>query len=117
MLSIQVIEQLMNSSHVWHKTSKRLLEKINDSPSYLLIMDEVTDVSNRKHLTFAARHVDNRTGEIIVEFVKDVQILNGTADTIFKEAKTVVEELNPESITAVGSDGCSVLPGKKTCVA
>ena len=79
-------------------------------------MDEVTDVSNRKHLTFAARHVDNRRVEVIVEFVKDVQIPNGTADTIFKEAKTVLEELNPESLTAVGSDDCSVLPGKKTGV-
>ena len=80
-------------------------------------MDKITDVSNRKHLTYAARHVNNRTGEVIVEFVKDVQITNGTADTIFKEAKTVVEELNPESLTAVGSDGCSVLPGKKSGVA
>ena len=51
-------------------------------------------------------------------FFKDVQIPNDTAETIFKEAKKVEEEeLNPESFTAVGSDGCSVMLGKKTGVA
>ena len=95
-----------------------LKEKINDSPSYSLMMDEATDVSNRKHLAFAVRHVDKKTGEVSVDFVKDLQIPNGTAETIFKEAKKVVEEdLNPESFTAVGSDGCSVMLGKKTGVA
>ena len=95
-----------------------LKEKINDSPSYSLMMDEATDVSNKKHLAFTVRHVDKKTGEVSVDFVKDVQIPNGTAKTIFKEAKKVVEiELNPESFTAVGSDGCSVMLGKKTGVA
>ena len=91
---------------------------IDDSPSYSLMMSEATYVSNRKHLAYAVRHVDKKTGEVSDNFVKDVQIPNGTAETIFKETKKVVEEeLNPESFTAVGSDGCSVMLGKQTGVA
>ena len=48
----------------------------------------------------------------------DVQTPNGTAETIFSEAKKEAEnDLNADSFTAVGSDGCSVMLEKKTCAA
>ena len=64
------------------------------------------------------RYADKTSGDINVDFVKDVQIPNGTAETIFNEAKKVVADgLNREAFTAYGSDGCSVMLRKKTGVA
>lgn len=77
------------------------------------MMDEATDVGNRKHLVCVVKYIYQKSGD-----VNGVQIPNGTADTIFNETKNVVEEdLNLEAFTAVGSDGCSVILGKKTGVA
>ena len=35
-----------------------LTAKINDSPAYSLMMDEATDVGNRKHLAFVVKYVE-----------------------------------------------------------
>ena len=100
-----------------------LTAKINDSPAYSLMMDEATDVGNRKHLAFVVKYVEEsktptEESDIKVDFIKDIQVPNGTAETIFQEAKKVIEEdLNLDSFAAVGSDGCSVMLGKKSGVA
>ena len=96
--------------------------KINDSPAYSLMMDEATDVGNRKHLAFVVKYAEEsksptEESDIKVDFIKDVQVPNSSAETIFQEAKKVIGDLNLDSFAAVGSDGCSVMLGKKSGVA
>ena len=76
-----------------------------------------------QHLAFVVKYVEEsktptEESDIKVDFIKDVQVPNGTAETIFQEAKKVIEEdLNLDSFAAVGSDGCSVMLGMKSGVA
>ena len=83
-------------------------------PVYAVMTDETTDVSNRKHLAFVVKYVDQDSGTVCVDFFKDTEIDDGKAETIFRETLDIVETLGVEKFAAFGSDGCSVMIGKKT---
>lgn len=93
-----------------------LKEKISKSPGYALMNDETTDVSNKKHLAFCVKYLDSDTKNTCVNFVKDVPVSDGKAETIFNETKTVIEDLGVDTFVGFSSDGCNTMVGKKTGV-
>ncbi|XP_045187150.2 zinc finger protein 862-like [Mercenaria mercenaria] len=94
-----------------------LRKRVTSSPAYSVMTDEATDIANRKHLAFCVKYVDSETGDVNVDFIKDVQVDDGKAETIFSETKVLVEEdLKFESFVGFGSDGCNTMVGKKSGV-
>ncbi|XP_053380132.1 zinc finger protein 862-like [Mercenaria mercenaria] len=93
-----------------------LKQRVKKSPAYAIMTDEATDISNKKHLAFCAKYVDE-AGEIKVDFIKDVRVDNGKAETIFKETVELVQdEIRVDNFVAFGSDGCNTMIGKKSGV-
>jgi len=91
---------------------------IKSSPAYSIMADESTDVSNRKHLVFSAKYIDVVTGELQTEFVKDVELPDGKAETIYDATKDVIQtKLSLDNLVAFGSDGCNTMIGSKSGVA
>ncbi|WAR10050.1 K1586-like protein [Mya arenaria] len=91
-------------------------ERVLESPGYAVMTDETTDISNKKHLAFCVKYVDQVSGETCVDFIKDVRVFDGKAETIFNETKTVIEDLSVDKFVAFASDGCNTMIGKKTGV-
>ncbi|WAR26673.1 EOGT-like protein, partial [Mya arenaria] len=79
--------------------------------------DETTDVSNNKHLAFCVKYINTENGDACIDYLKDVKITDGKAETIFKETEKVVEELGLSNFVGYASDGCQTMIGKKTGVA
>ncbi|KAL3891187.1 hypothetical protein ACJMK2_003450 [Sinanodonta woodiana] len=91
---------------------------IKSSPAYFIMADEPTDVSNRKPIDFSAKYIDVVTGELQTEFVKDVELPDGKAETIYDAAKDVIQtKLSLHNLVAFGSDGCNTMIGSKSGVA
>ena len=61
-----------------------VIRKIRKTPAYSIMTDVATDVSNRKHLVFVVKYVDDDTGEVNINYLNDVQIDNGLVVTVFK---------------------------------
>ena len=96
---------------------KEVEEKVNDGEVYGLMVDEYTDVSARKHLAMVTRYIDQ--GAAKVAFLQDVQLPNGSAQTIYTNMKTVLTEqtsIQLKNMTFFASDGPSVMVGKKNGV-
>ncbi|XP_052767960.1 zinc finger protein 862-like [Mya arenaria] len=92
-------------------------QRVKDSPGYAIMSDETTDVSNNKHLAFCVKYINTENGDACIDYLKDVKITDGKAETIFKETEKVVEELGLSNFVGYASDGCQTMIGKKTGVA
>ena len=91
---------------------------VSESPAYTIMIDESTDIAMRKHLITNVKYVDKTSGEVKTEFLQDVQIIDGKADTIFHATKNVIEnKLGIDNLSAFGSDGCNTMIGRKNGVA
>ena len=55
--------------------------KIQQSPTYSVLADEVTDVASHKHLAMLCRYV-NPDGSTDTVLLNDVEIADGTANTL-----------------------------------
>lgn len=96
--------------------NNEILTNVNISPSYSLLIDETTDINNRKHLAIAAKYL--KDGKTQISFIKDLEILDGKADTIFSALETEIEKCGGiGKMSGFGSDGASVMIGHKDGVA
>ncbi|XP_067648851.1 zinc finger protein 862-like [Haliotis asinina] len=95
---------------------EQVLQKMRESNSFGLMLDEYTDVSTRKHIALVGRYLEN--GESKLAFLKDAEIPNGTADTIVKNVKDYLHEtdLDQNKMTCFASDGPAVMTGKRNGV-
>lgn len=62
-------------------------QRVKASPAYAVLTDETTDVSNKKHLAFCVKYTDTECGEVNIDYMKDVQVDDGKAETIIKKPK------------------------------
>ncbi|XP_046555327.1 zinc finger protein 862-like [Haliotis rubra] len=95
---------------------EKIQAKMRSSESYGLMLDEYTDVATRKHLAFAGRYIEE--GESKLAFLRDVEIPNGTANTIVENIKDYLHDadLDKSKMTCFASDGPAVMTGKKNGV-
>ena len=54
------------------------------------MVDEYTDVSARKHLAMVTRYIDQ--GSAKIAFLQDIQLPNGSADTIYSAMKNLLAD-------------------------
>jgi hypothetical protein len=94
----------------------KLKRRVPKSPGYAKMNDETTDNTNNKHLAFCVKYIDMDSSSSCVDYVKDVRINYGKAETIFNETRTVINDLNNNKFVAFASDGCNTMIGKKTGV-
>lgn len=80
------------------------------------MVDEYTDISSRKHLAIVCRYIDSGASKLA--FLQDIQLSNGTAETIYTAMKDHLTEaaIPLDKMTSFASDGPSVMVGKKNGV-
>ncbi|CAC5410461.1 unnamed protein product [Mytilus coruscus] len=92
---------------------KRIQIEIKISQSYGVMIDEYTDISGRKHLALFGKYI--HTSWYFKTFIlQDIQIPNGTADTILSSIKTYLNDragLKLQKMTSFASDGPTVMLG------
>ena len=96
---------------------EKVEEKIKEGDTYGLMVDEYTDVSARKHLAMVTRYIDQ--GSAKIAFLQDIQLPNGSADTIYTAMKNFLADkttIKLHKMTSFASDGPSVMVGKKNGV-
>lgn len=69
-----------------------MIEEIQRSGSYGLMIDEYTDVSARKRLALVCKYVDSGSSKLV--FLQDVQLKNGAAQTIYEAMKKHLDSTN-----------------------
>ena len=118
-----------NATHTSSKTVSGLLnclttevdakvtEHIRRSPTYSVMADEVTDVVSMKHLAMLCRYV-NPDGTTATVLMNDVEIANGTANTITAAISQELQErqLDVVNMSTLSADGASTFSGHKTGV-
>ena len=91
---------------------------LQNSPFFVLMIDETTDVAVMKQLVINARYIED--GAVQTRFLSMMHIRDGTASTIFEAVTKLCDDWNldiKEKMCCLGSDGASVMLGKKGGVA
>lgn len=93
-----------------------LIKEIGESP-YSIILDEYTDVSCDKHMTYTSmiRYYNEKLKSIIVDFLGFQELHHTTADALCTAFKEFMMEmgLNMQNLIAIGTDGANNLCGKR----
>eukprot|EP00794_Sanderia_malayensis_P015248 gene15248-16822_t len=92
---------------------QELIDDIGDS-FYSLIIDESTDVSQKKMLAICIRYYSASRQAIRTTFLKMLNLgASGTSDAIGAAVKTTLEQagLRLEKLIGIGVDGCSTMVG------
>ena len=86
------------------------------SPSIAILLDETTDISVSKQMIAYCHILVN--GELQSNFLIIMELIDGKADTIVKALKEFLssKDVDVQQITSLGSDGASVMIGKKNGV-
>ena len=99
------------------EVDRRVLAEVQESATYSIMADEVSDVASRKHLTVLCRHVrpDGSTG--ITERCRGGR--HGTSATITAAIVAEIERsgLDITKISTLSADGASTFSGVKNGVA
>jgi hypothetical protein len=90
-----------------------LKESISSSNYFGLLLDESTDISVHKMLIIYLRFV--KDGDMCTEYVGNIRIADGKADTIVNVVKVECAKLglNLIDVVGLGTDGASVMTGVK----
>ena len=88
--------------------------KLVASPYISILLDESCDISVTKKLLIYAKTISSDF-DIETHFLDNLQISDGTAKTIYQSVKNALQERNISlnKVLAVGSDGASVMTGRK----
>ncbi|XP_063806071.1 zinc finger protein 862-like [Pseudophryne corroboree] len=112
--SYQTINEFVNSMASVQR--EKVILSLQKSPSFSVMSDETTDVSNRKHLATAAKYI--KDGEVSVSFINDTEIPDGKSETIFNALSQTIEDCGGfEKLVGFGSDGASSMVGHRDGVA
>ncbi len=131
-LGVEILEKLNVGKNATY-TSHHVLEDMQDaaadvideqlnhkllySPYVSVLADESTDLAVTKKLCIYARALVNFVPETL--FIKNVEISDGTAVTIYKEIEKLLQEKNIilNKCIGLGSDGAAVMTGARGGVA
>lgn len=92
------------------------LIRIKNSPYIGIMVDESLDITTTKKLVMFAKIIHN--GELKLEFCANVDIVDGKAETVYKEIINWLGSVgvNVDKVSGFGSDGASVMAGRKAGV-
>ena len=96
---------------------QELLDELQQSPAFSLMVDEVTDVTTNKHLAMCVQFL-SKEGEKKTAFLADPAIDCGDAETITKTIRDQLQSsnLSVDKLGSFASDGAAVMVGKKAGV-
>ena len=96
---------------------QELLDELQQSPAFSLMVDEVTDVTTNKHLAMCVQFL-SKEGEKKTAFLADPAIDRGDAETITKTIRDQLQSsnLSVDKLGSFASDGAAVMVGKETGV-
>ena len=105
------IKDVQNS--LLYVIQQNLKTEVKDSEYYGIIIDESTDLSIHKKLVVYLRYIHN--GEMKTELIGNIRIKDGKAQTIHEELQISLGTLglNVKNCVGLGSDGASVMFGRK----
>jgi hypothetical protein len=87
----------------------KLKRRVLKSPGYAKMNAETTGNTNKKHLALCVKYINMDSCSTCVNYVKDVRINYGKAETIFNETRTVINDLSNNKFVAFASDGCNTI--------
>ena len=92
-------------------SKRQIVDRINESEFYAIMIDESTDISVQKNLSICVRYVVN--GESQTEFLANVKIDNGYAHTIVRHLVAKLESLNiaKGKMVSLATDGAAAMFG------
>ncbi|KAK3918357.1 Zinc finger protein 862, partial [Frankliniella fusca] len=95
-----------------------LVEDINNTGAYSLIIDESTDISVVKLMAIMVKFFSKTANEMTTEFLGVVEVYRATAEALFESLKEYLNKLQLpiQNIVGVGSDGASSFIGKHNSV-
>ena len=96
--------------------TKQLVEKVNSSEYYAILIDESTDISVSKRLSICVRYVTDGSAE--TSFLGNCELVAGDAHTITKTLHKFLEGcgIDMSKCTSLATDGASVMMGRKSGV-
>ena len=88
-----------------------IIKKTKEHGNYTLLLDEVTDESNRSKLSLIAHFVES--GEVHNLFLSLFELCRSDTESVFKtvEAFLIRENLEITNVRFSGMDGCSTVTG------
>ena len=95
---------------------KTLIEKINRSEYYAILLDETTDITVRKRLSICVGYFYGGTAE--TSFLGNAELPDGRAHTITAAVQKFLEEasIDMSKCVSLATDGASVMTGHKSGV-
>ena len=113
-LSWSTIDNIQES--ICSVMTKALVDEINSSPSFALMLDESTDITVDKRLSICVRYV--KFGVPVTKFLINVPLVDGRAHTIVNSVVQQCIDLGIDltKMTSLATDGASVMMGHKTGV-
>ncbi|GFQ89861.1 DUF4371 domain-containing protein [Trichonephila clavata] len=87
---------------------KEQVAEINES-QFSLILDESTDVACCKHLCLCVHYYNRKENNIVSQFLGLLEVVESTADSLYKHVKDLGIEINLRNCFAIGIDGTSNL--------
>ena len=90
--------------------------RIRNSPYIGVMVDESLDIATTKKLVTFCKIVNNN--ELKIEFCANIEVINGTAETIYNAIMEWLESIgvNIAQVSGFGSDGAAVMTGRRTGV-
>lgn len=86
-----------------------ILEDISSSPCFSVLTDELSDITNRKHMAVAVKYMKN--GNPKVSFVKDCHLRDGRSETIYSELLPIEDYGGFKKMSGFTSDGAKAVGG------
>ena len=98
-----------------HVLDEEMKSELNQTKYYGLIIDESTDLSVHKKLVVYIRYVCPTDLDVKTKLLGNIRIPDGTANTIVTEVINTLKTFGLQTVNLVGlgSDGASVMFGKK----
>ena len=95
---------------------KTLIEKINRSEYYAILLDETTDITVTKRLSICVRYFYGGTAE--TSFLGNVELPDGRVHTITAAVQKFLEDagIDMSKCVSLATDGASVMTGHKSGV-
>ena len=90
---------------------------VQASPTYSIMVDEVSDVASRKHLATLCKYIAPDIS-MKTAILNDVELADGTATTITKKIVNQIENsgLELKKLSALGTDSATTFAGKNSGV-
>ncbi|XP_052090898.1 zinc finger protein 862-like [Mytilus californianus] len=99
---------------------KKMVNKVNYSPVFSILVDEVTDISVKCQMVVFIQYLDD-FGSPVVNFLESRDVLSNSVSadsaTLHQVLKDCIKDINGSKLCGLVTDGASTMTGKKNGLA